>query len=65
MIIAIDGPAGSGKSSVAKKLADDLGIIYINSGNIYRVFTYGVWKNGIDAEDTDAVMRHEIGRAHV
>jgi small subunit ribosomal protein S1 len=63
MIIAIDGPAGSGKSSVAKKVAGDLGVIFINSGNIYRAFTYGVRKYGIDAEDTGAVMRYAQGAA--
>jgi small subunit ribosomal protein S1 len=58
MIIAMDGPAGSGKSSIAKKLSGDLGITYINSGNIYRAFTYGVTKQGINVEDAEAVMRY-------
>ncbi|MDR1230905.1 MAG: (d)CMP kinase, partial [Spirochaetaceae bacterium] len=51
MIIALDGPAGSGKSSIAKKVSGDLGITYINSGNIYRAFTYGAMKSGIDTDD--------------
>jgi CMP/dCMP kinase len=43
MIIAIDGPAGSGKSTIAKLLAQKLGIEYIDSGAIYRTFTlYGI-----------------------
>jgi small subunit ribosomal protein S1 len=58
MIIALDGPAGSGKSSIAKKVSGDLGITYINSGNIYRAFTYGAMKNGIDTDDDDALMRY-------
>jgi small subunit ribosomal protein S1 len=58
MIIALDGPAGSGKSSIAKKLSGDLGITYINSGNIYRAFTYGAKKNGVDTDDADAVIRY-------
>jgi small subunit ribosomal protein S1 len=58
MIIALDGPAGSGKSSVAKKLASDLGVTYINSGNVYRAFTYGARKNGIDLDDPDAMVRY-------
>jgi small subunit ribosomal protein S1 len=58
MIIALDGPAGSGKSSIAKKLAGDLGITYINSGNIYRAFTYGAKSSGIDTNDADAVVRY-------
>jgi cytidylate kinase len=40
MIIAMDGPAGVGKSTVAKKVAQKLGIPYINSGNFYRAITY-------------------------
>ncbi|MDR1470524.1 MAG: 30S ribosomal protein S1 [Spirochaetaceae bacterium] len=58
MIIALDGPAGSGKSSIARTLAGDLGITYINSGNLYRAFTYGAKKNGIDPEDSDAIVRY-------
>jgi small subunit ribosomal protein S1 len=58
MIIALDGPAGSGKSSIAKKVSGDLGITYINSGNIYRAFTYGAMKSGIDTDDENALMRY-------
>ncbi|MDR1096385.1 MAG: 30S ribosomal protein S1 [Spirochaetaceae bacterium] len=58
MIIALDGPAGSGKSSIAKKVSGDLGITYINSGNIYRAFTYGAMKSGIDTDDDEALMRY-------
>jgi small subunit ribosomal protein S1 len=58
MIIALDGPAGSGKSSIAKKIAGDLGVTYVNSGNIYRAFTYGAMKSGIDTDDADALMRY-------
>ncbi|MDR0640025.1 MAG: 30S ribosomal protein S1 [Spirochaetaceae bacterium] len=58
MIIALDGPAGSGKSSIARTLAGDLDVTYINSGNLYRAFTYGARKNGIDSDDPDAIVRY-------
>ena len=55
--VAIDGPAGAGKSSVAKKVAKDLGYVYIDTGAMYR--TVAVWaiENGIDIKnDTDALI---------
>jgi len=55
-IIAIDGPAASGKSSVAKRVAAALGILYVNSGAMYRAFTWHVLQNGGDPEDRAAVL---------
>jgi CMP/dCMP kinase len=49
-VIAIDGPAASGKSSVARKLARQLGYIYINSGAIYRAITWHLLQNRIPEE---------------
>lgn len=46
--IAIDGPAGAGKSTVAKLVAGRLGYIYIDTGAMYRALTYKAIKNGID-----------------
>ncbi len=40
MIVAIDGPAGSGKSSVAREVAERLGFVYLNSGRLYRAVTW-------------------------
>lgn len=54
MIIAIDGPAGVGKSSVAKTVAKELGIYYLNSGNFYRAATLRVLRKGVDPADNDA-----------
>jgi cytidylate kinase len=51
MIIAIDGPAGVGKSTVSRRVAEELGIPYINSGNFYRAITYAHLQAGIDPED--------------
>jgi cytidylate kinase len=50
-VIAIDGPAASGKSSVARELARRLGFVYVNSGAIYRAITWHVLENGIDPRD--------------
>ena len=54
-VIAIDGPAASGKSSVARELARQLGFIYVNSGAIYRAITWHILQNGIDPEDGDCI----------
>ena len=53
MIIAIDGPSGTGKSTVAKQLASKLGFIHLNTGAIYRSFAWYVIKNKINYKDTD------------
>ncbi|MDB6147366.1 MAG: cytidylate kinase [Spartobacteria bacterium] len=50
-VIAIDGPAASGKSSVARELARRLGFVYVNSGAMYRAITWYILDNGIDASD--------------
>lgn len=49
--IAIDGPAGAGKSTIAKKLAADLGYIYVDTGAMYRAMAYYFLQNGIAPED--------------
>ncbi len=56
MVIAIDGPAGTGKSTVAHKVAEDLNIVYLNSGSFYRALTLAVLDAGVNIEDNDAVM---------
>lgn len=55
MIVAIDGPAGSGKSSVAREVAERLGFVYLNSGRLYRAVTWSVLDRGVDPGDEDAV----------
>src|SRR5439155_4831826 len=54
-VIAIDGPAASGKSSVARKLAQQLGFIYVNSGAIYRAITWHLLHNRIRPEESERV----------
>ena len=53
--IAIDGPGGAGKSTVAKALAAKLGIIYVDTGALYRTVGYYVRSRGVDPKDADAV----------
>jgi cytidylate kinase len=56
-VVAIDGPAASGKSSVARELAREIGFDYVNSGAMYRAVTWHVLQNGVPPEDADAVAR--------
>lgn len=55
--VAIDGPAGTGKSSVSKRLAQALGARYLDTGGMYRMVTLAVLRDGIDPADADAVAR--------
>ncbi len=55
--IAIDGPAGAGKSTIAKKLARKLGYIYVDTGAMYRAMAYYFLKNGISSEDEEAIRK--------
>ena len=61
MIIAIDGPAGSGKSTVARGLARRLGYTYLDSGAMYRAVTLAALEAGADLEDGDALGRLAAG----
>ena len=56
LTVTIDGPAGVGKSTVAKSLAARLGISYLNSGALYRAVAWTVAKQGITPDDNDAVL---------
>src|SRR3954469_23380107 len=56
-VIAIDGPAASGKSSVARELARRLGYVYVNSGAMYRAVTWDVLEHGIDPNNSDAIIQ--------
>lgn len=60
IVIAIDGPAASGKSSVARSLARRLGFVYVNTGAMYRAVTWHAVANGVptaDAEKVTALLR--------
>lgn len=62
--IAIDGPAGAGKSSVARRLADRLSYIYIDTGAMYRAVTYHILTNGVSVADEQAV-RAKLGQVEI
>lgn len=53
--VAIDGPAGAGKSTVARRVADALGLTYVDTGAMYRALTWAVLEAGIAPEDTEGV----------
>ena len=53
MIIAIDGPAGSGKSTVSKMIAEEIGFTYLDTGAMYRLFAYKLIKENIDVNDKE------------
>lgn len=55
VVIAIDGPAASGKSTVAKELARQLGFHFLNSGDLYRAMTWSCLCQGVDCRDAGAV----------
>ena len=55
MNIAIDGPAGAGKSTIAKRLAKKLGFIYVDTGAMYRAMAYYFLRHNIDAKDEKAI----------
>ena len=54
--LAIDGPSGAGKSSIAKALAKSLGIIYVDTGAIYRTVGLYVFRQGIDSKDREKII---------
>ncbi|MCR5401177.1 MAG: 30S ribosomal protein S1 [Treponema sp.] len=56
MIIAMDGPAGTGKSTIASIIAEKLGITYLNSGSFYRALTLALLENSIDLSNSEAVI---------
>jgi CMP/dCMP kinase len=62
MIVAIDGPAGAGKSSVARALADRLGFRYLDTGAMYRALTWLALHEGVPLDDGPALKA--LARAH-
>ena len=62
MIVAIDGPAGAGKSTVARRLAERLGFRYLDTGAMYRALTWLALERGHDLDDGAALG--DLARAH-
>jgi CMP/dCMP kinase len=58
LVIAIDGTAGSGKSSASRGVAQELGLRYLDTGAMYRAMTWHMLLDGVDVNDADAVGRH-------
>lgn len=56
-VIAIDGPAGAGKSTVARAVASELGLDYLDTGAMYRAVTFAVLRRGVSVTDTVEVAR--------
>jgi cytidylate kinase len=56
-VVAIDGPAGSGKSTVARGVAEALGYLYVDTGAMYRAVAFRALDSGIDPNDEEAVAR--------
>jgi CMP/dCMP kinase len=62
MIVAIDGPAGAGKSTVARSLAERLGFRYLDTGAMYRAVTWLAMQRGLDLSDAEGLA--ELAREH-
>ena len=60
MVVAIDGPAGTGKSSVSRGLARALGARYLDTGAMYRIVTLGVLRSGVPLDDPAAIAAVEV-----
>jgi cytidylate kinase len=61
MLIAIDGPAGAGKSTLARRLALELGLSYLNTGLMYRAVTAAALRSGVDVTDGDSLATVAAG----
>jgi cytidylate kinase len=57
LVVAVDGPSGSGKSSVSREVARRLGLRYLDTGAMYRALTWWALEQGVDLDDTGAVAR--------
>jgi CMP/dCMP kinase len=58
VVVAMDGPSGSGKSSTARGVATRLGLRYLDTGAMYRALTWWMLQHGVDVDDADEVARH-------
>ncbi|MGN1117677.1 MAG: (d)CMP kinase, partial [Acutalibacteraceae bacterium] len=54
--VAIDGPAGAGKSTISRKAAEELGFIYVDTGALYRTVGVSALRKKVDMESDDAII---------
>ncbi len=59
--VAIDGPAGAGKSTIARRLAKSMNYIYVDTGALYRTVALSIMQSGVDSDDVAAVTKHING----
>lgn len=64
VIVAVDGPAGSGKSSVSREAARRLGFGYVDTGAAYRILTWSCLHTGVDLDDEQKVVAHLLETAY-
>ena len=57
VVVAVDGPSGSGKSSTARGVAQRLGFAYLDTGAMYRAITWALLERGVDLTDPDAIAK--------
>ena len=61
LVVAVDGPSGSGKSSTARGVADRLGLAYLDTGAMYRAMTWALLQRGTDLNDPEAIVHDAEG----
>jgi len=64
-VIAIDGPSGAGKTTIAKLVAKELGFDYLDSGALYRTVALALKNNGIGLEDSDDKLKDVLDNSHI
>jgi cytidylate kinase len=64
-VIAIDGPSGAGKTTIAKLVAKELGFNYLDTGSLYRTVALVLLNNGIKPEDSDEMLREVLNKSKI
>jgi cytidylate kinase len=64
-VIAIDGPSGAGKTTIANLVAKELGFDYLDTGALYRTVAFALKNNGIELEDSDDKLRDVLDNSHI
>jgi cytidylate kinase len=64
-VIAIDGPSGAGKTTIAKLIAKEIGSNYLDTGSLYRTVAFVLLNNGIKPEDSDEILRELLNKSKI